>query len=314
VTLVYATPGPGAYQDAEVGSYVKPFEQLTGAKVVLTEEDTAKLTAMVKAGNVSWDVTDSAPSFDRMHCNEIVQPINISGVSGAFPEGTISTCGRPSVVTGMILMYNDKTYKTNPPSTIADFFDPQKYPGNRVMPDEAYGGYFEYALLADGVSVQDLYPLDTTRALTQFDKIKSDSKVTPTGSQEQQLMLNDQADLAIVPSTRAYSVINAGGSNWKIMKTPMALFTNEWAIPKGAPHLAAAEAFIKFASQPAQQQKFAELVGGLAPANTSVKPTYTGLAAQVDPLAFSPAFTVSEDYWSKNYDHLINLFEEWSTS
>lgn len=314
VTLVYATPGPGAYQDAEVAAYVKPFEDLTGAKVVLTTESTVKLTAMVKAGNVSWDVTDSTPFFDGMHCGDIVQPMNLTGIDGTFAPGSIASCSRPAIVSGMLFMYNSTTYKTNPPSTLADFFDPKKYPGTRVMPDQPYGGFFEDALLADGVSINDLYPLDATRALRVFDKITGDSKVTPTGSQEQQLMLNNQADLAIVPSTRAYSVLKAGGTNWKIMSVPIGLLMNTYAIPKGAPHAEAAAQFIKFASQPAQQQKFAELVGGLSPANTSVKPTYTGLSAQVNPLKFEPQFTVNSEYWSKNYDSLIKQFETWGSS
>jgi putative spermidine/putrescine transport system substrate-binding protein len=313
-TIVYATPGPGAYTDAEVAAYVKPFEDLTGVKVVLTTQDTAKLTAMVKAGNVSWDVTDSTPFFDRMHCGEIVQPMNLSGVNGAFADGAISSCGRPSIISGSLFMYNSKTYTSNPPSTLADFFNAKKYPGTRVMPDQSYSGYFEDALLADGVAIDKLYPLDTARALKVFAQIKSDSKVTPTGSQEQQLMLNNQADLAIVPSTRAFSVLTAGGTNWKIMPTPVGLLPNEWAIPKGSPHADIAAQFIKFASQPAQQEKFAQTVGGLSPANTAVKPTYTGLSAQVNPLQFTPQFSVNVDYWSKNYDTLIKLFETWSTS
>lgn len=314
VNLVYATPGPGSYEDAEVGSYVKPFEKKTGAKVVLTVENDAKLTAMARAGNVSWNVTDSSPPFTRNYCGDVVQPIDIKGVKGSFPKGSISKCGRPSVATAALFMYNADTYKNNPPSKLADFFDPKKYPGTRVMPDQSDSGYFEYALLADGADINNLYPLDTDRAMKMFDKIQSSAKITPTGSQEQQLMLNKQADMAIVPSTRAYSVLKAGGENWKIMKTPAILHMNEWAIPKGAQNVKAAKDFVKFASQPAQQKKFAELCGGLTPANQAVKPKYTGLAAKVNPASFTPNIWQDQEYWSKNYDKLTSLFHEWSTT
>jgi putative spermidine/putrescine transport system substrate-binding protein len=316
VTLVYATPGPGAYQNAEVSAWVEPFEKKTGVKFTLTVEDPAKLTAMVQAGDVSLDVTDSTPYFDGQNCGTIVQKISLSGVAGSFRPGSYSQCGGPQLYTAMMLMYNSKTYKSNPPTTWADFFDPAKYPGIRVMPDEPYGGYFEIALTAAGVPPSKLYPLNTSLALKEFDKIKSDSKVTPTGSEEQQLMLNNQADLAIVPSTRAYSVLKAGGGFWKVAPAPTPNFVamNEFAIPKGAPHAAIAEQFIKFALQPAQQTRMAELVGGTVPANTAAaKPAITGLAEVVDPAKY-PSIAINSTYWTKNYNNLITLFENWSTS
>jgi putative spermidine/putrescine transport system substrate-binding protein len=316
VTLVYATPGPGAYQNAEVNAWVKPFEKLTGVKFVLTEEDPAKLEAMVQAGDVSWNVTDSTPFFDTTNCGTIVQKINLSGVAGSFTPGSYSSCGAPQLYTAMMLMYNSKTYKSNPPTTWADFFDPTKYPGIRIMPDESYGGYFEMAETAAGVPASQLYPINTSLALKEFDKIKSDSKVTPTGSEEQQLMLNNQADLAIVPSTRAYSILNAGGSFWKIAPapTPNFLGMNEFAIPKGAPDAAIAEQFVRFAVEPAQQTKMAELVGGTVPANKAAQaPHLSGLAAYVNPAAY-PSISLNTTYWEQNYTHLITLFEDWATS
>lgn len=316
VTLVYATPGAGAFQNAEIAAWIQPFEKLTGVKIVTTVEDPPKLQAMVQAGNVSWDLTDSTPYFDSKNCGTIVQKIDLTGVAGSFTPGSYTACGAPELYTSMELMYNTKTYKSNPPTTWADFFDPQKYPGMRVMPDESYGGYFEIAETAAGVPESKLYPIDTNVALQQFDKIKSDSKVTPTGSLEQQLMLNNQADLAIVPSTRAYSILKAGGNYWKIAPAPTPNFyaINELAIPKGAPHADIAEQFARFTAQPAQQTKICELVGGCVPANKAAKaPTLTGIAAYVNPAAY-PSIVVNTKYWNENYTRLVGLFENWSTS
>src|ERR1700749_629691 len=78
VTLVYATPGAGAFQDAEVQAWIEPFEKLTGVKIVTTVENPAKLQAMVQAANVSWDLTDSTPYFDSKNCGTVVQKINLT--------------------------------------------------------------------------------------------------------------------------------------------------------------------------------------------------------------------------------------------
>jgi putative spermidine/putrescine transport system substrate-binding protein len=313
---VYATPGAGSYQDAEEEAWIEPFEKLTGVKIVTTVENPAKLQAMVQAGNVSWDLTDSTPYFDSKNCGTVVQKISLAGVSGSFTPGSYTACGAPELYTSMMLMYNTKTYKSDPPTTWADFFDPQKYPGMRVMPDESYGGFFEMAETAAGTAPAKLYPINTTTALQEFDKIKSDSKVTPTGSLEQQLMLNNQADLAIVPSTRAYSILKAGGSNWKIAPAPTPNFyaINELAIPVGAPHSAIDQQFARFTAQPAQQTKICEIVGGCVPANkAATAPKLSGIAAYVNPAAY-PSIVVNTAYWNANYTRLIGAFENWATS
>lgn len=316
VTLVYATPGAGAFQDAEEQAWIEPFEKLTGVKIVTTVENPAKLQAMVQAGNVSWDLTDSTPYFDSKNCGTVVQKVILTGVTGSFPPGSYTACGAPELYTSMMLMYNTKTYPTNPPTTWADFFDPQKYPGTRVMPDESYGGFFEMAETAAGMPPSKLYPIDTSVALQEFGKIKSDSKVTPTGSLEQQLMLNNQADLAIVPSTRAYSILKAGGSNWKIAPAPTPNFygINELAIPVGAPHAAIDQQFARFTAEPAQQTKICEIVGGCVPVNKNAQaPKLSGIAAYVNPAAY-PSIILNTAYWDANYTRLVASFEDWATS
>ena len=127
-------------------------------------------------------------------------------------------------------------------------------------------------------------------------------------------MLNNQADLAIVPSTRAYSVLTSGGSYWKVAGAVNFLGMNEFAIPKGAPHPNVAEAFVRFAAQPAQQTKMADYVGGVVPANKAAKaPTLTGVAKTVNPDEY-PTSPVNTQYWSAHYNQLATLFNNFATS
>jgi putative spermidine/putrescine transport system substrate-binding protein len=69
-----------------------------------------------------------------------------------------------------VLAYNTERVEGTP-SSWADFFNTRKFPGRRGLhkvPSET----LEVALLADGVLLGDLYPLDVNRALGKLDTIK----------------------------------------------------------------------------------------------------------------------------------------------
>ena len=70
------------------------------------------------------------------------------------------------------------------PATFADFFDADKFPGKRGAYNWVMGGLLEMALIADGVALEDLYPLDTDRAYKKIDTIKDDIVWWDTGAQQ----------------------------------------------------------------------------------------------------------------------------------
>ena len=313
-TLVFATPGPGAYTNAEIAAWVKPFEAKTGAKITITTFNDAQLAAQVQSNDVSWDVIDTVPYFPNQYCGKYVQKIKITGVQGKLAAGTVSQCGAPILLDGTLMMYNSKTYKNDPPQTVEDFFNTKKYPGKRIIPNEPYSGLYEFALLADGVPQSQLYPLDTTKALDKFDTIKSDLQVASSNSQVQQVMDNDQADMAIVVTSRAYSVLTSGGTFWKVMPTDKTITPEDLSVPVDAPNAALAKQFIAFAEQPAQQTKMADLSAAVGPVNLAATPVYPKLGAEVNP--FQPGqkqtlIYLNVNYWSKNYNTLENTFENW---
>jgi spermidine/putrescine-binding protein len=89
-----------------------------------------------------------------------------------YPEGTVSDCGIPSYFFGLTFVYNTETYKDNAPTKLSDFFDLEQFPGTRVLSPEFGNGIMEYALMADGIEPDLLYPLDIERALAKLDTIK----------------------------------------------------------------------------------------------------------------------------------------------
>ncbi|MFD5388497.1 extracellular solute-binding protein [Streptomyces sp. NPDC127074] len=316
-SLVFVSYGKGAYQDGQQQAWLKSFEARTGTKIVIDgPSDNAKLKAMVKSGKVTWDVMDTDAFTARENCGTLFEKIDMGELANDFPPGTLSECGVPDAMFGLILMYNEKTYGDHPPTRLADFFDAKAFPGKRLIYSGDPGvGTLEAGLLADGVAPKDLYPLDVHRALGVYDRIKPDLTLAQTYGQQQQSMVGNQADMALVVSARAYSALAAGGTSWKPVWDRVPVTWDVLTIPKGSPHKKRAQELIKFASQPKQSAKFAALAGA-GPANTAAKPALNKLQRQVDVFGEAHKNTqvvIDGQWWTENRATVVNAWTKWMT-
>lgn len=314
--LTFVSYGKGAYQNSQEAAWLKPFQESKGVSVNIDgPSDNAKLQAMVEAGKVTWDVMDTDAIMPRQHCGTLLEKIAISeDLRSSFPPKTLSDCGVPDAFFALEFMYNTKSYGDNPPTNLADFFDREKFPGKRVIfAKDPTIGTLESALIADGVAPDALYPLDVDRALGAYERIRSDLTFAQTYGQQQQVMVDNQADMALVVSARAYSVLKAGGTQWKTVWDKMPVTWDTLVIPKGAPNQDAALKLIEFASQPDQSSKFAELAG-VGAANTAAKPHLDDLAKQVDALDGSQDANlvyVDADWWTQNFENVVQRWSTW---
>ncbi len=316
--LTFVSYGKGTYQDGQENAWLKPFEEQNGVKVTLDgPSDNAKLQSMVEAGKVTWDVMDTDGFLPRQHCGTLLDTIDVGDLKDSFPPGTLSDCGVPAALFALEFMYNDKTYGDNPPTKLADFFDPVKYPGKRVIfGKDPTIGVLEAALMGDGVAPDSLYPLDVERAFGVYNRIRPTLTFAQTYAQQQQIMVDNQADMALVVSARAYSVLNAGGTQWKPVWDQIPVTWDTLVIPKGSPNKDLAVQLIEFASQPEQAAKFAELSGAGA-ANTSAEPQLNDLQKQVD--AWAPEHEakrhfINADWWTEHYNEVVEKWSKWQVS
>jgi len=318
--LTFVSYGEGAYQEGQESAWVEPWEEETGGKVTIdSPSENAKLSAQVDAGNVTWDVVDTDPSFAEKYCGKYTTPIELgSSLESQFPKGSVTECGVPDAFFGLLFMYNEKKYGDNPPTSLKDFFDPEKFPGQRIiMSSEVTTGLLEAALLAEGTPPDQLYPLDVDKALATYDKIKPDLTMAQTYGQQEQAMVGDQADMALVVSARAYSTLEAGGTFWKPVWDQVPVTWDVLVIPKGAPNEEAAQEFVKFASEPKQAAGFAS-AAALGPANEQAKEEMelSPLAEEVN--VFTPEHEkqqvlVDVNWWAENFDQTVEEWTNWTT-
>jgi putative spermidine/putrescine transport system substrate-binding protein len=304
----------GPLQENLETAWQKPYTAATGTEFRNDgPSDPAKLKTMVEAGKVSWDVVDLGSSFAAQNCGTYVTKLDLSQVdTKKFPPGTVTDCGVPAFFYGLTFMYNTKKYGDNPPTKIADFFDTAKFPGRRLLPPDIDTGPLEDALLADGVPVGGLYPLDVNRALKKLDGIKADTTFAATNSQMQQAMVGDQVDMALIVTARAESAIKAGAT-FKPVWDKTILSSDSLVIPKGSPHVDEALKFITFTAEPAQSAKFTELASVL-PSNSDAKPSLDETQDALNPNlpGRKDGVVVSDvSWWAKNLDAVTKQYAAW---
>lgn len=303
----------GALQKHLHDAWMAPFEKATGAKVVMDSPNPkAKLKAMVEGGNVVWDVYTEDAAYVSQYCGTLFEKVDTSKfiAAGIDKRFINNECGMPGVVVGFVFAYNEGKYGANPPRSWADFFDLKKFPGKRAMHNNAVNGALEMALLADGVAPDKLYPMDLDRAFRKLDTIKSNIVWTQSSGGLTDALANNQVDLALSYSGRAYAAA-AAGAKIAIVQDQQILSWDQYAVVKGSKNRAAAEAFLQFVAQPGPQSRLSELTS-YAMANGTIQPKLDPLPARFLPARDTAVFQ-DMAWWAKNYDSISQRFIAWQS-
>ncbi|AIO94411.1 bacterial extracellular solute-binding family protein [Burkholderia pseudomallei 576] len=196
-SIVFTSWG-GTTQSSQDKDWAKPFTKATGINVMMDgPTDYGKLKAMVDSGNVTWDVVDVEGDFAYAAQKAgLIEPIDYSVVKkDELDPRFVSPAAVGSFYYAFVLGFNKASFKGAQPSAWADLFDTKRFPGKRTFYKWSAPGVLEIALLADGVPVNKLYPLDLDRAFKKLDSIKSDIVWWGGGAQSQQLLASGEAPI-----------------------------------------------------------------------------------------------------------------------
>lgn len=260
----------GEVGKANIEAYVKPFEAETGIKVTpITQDfDFAKLELMVKANNVTIDASPMGPgAMLPAAAKGYLEKIDYSIHKKEEIDGLFDFAKHPFGVASLIYSYN-MVYNTNTfpdgkprPGNWAEFWDVSKFPGTRFLVSGQYGseGPWEEALMADGVAIDKLYPMDIDRIFASLDKIKPHvRKWWSSGSEIQQLMSGGTGDIMNSYDGRAISSMDKG-LPVEISRNQAKLTWDYWVIPKGGPNTQNAQKFVEFAARGENQANFSKM-------------------------------------------------------
>ncbi len=307
----------GAAGEAVKKFYIEPFEKATGKKVIFEAgANFAKLRAMVKSGNVEWDLAE-ATSQDLIIIGAkegILEAIDYTIVdkTGIYEE-VLHPYGVGKAFYSTVLAYNSAKYpKGKHPKSFKDFWDVGNFPGPRSLQNDPFNN-LEFALVADGVPPDKLYPLDIDRAFRSLDRIKPHVRVWWTaGAQPAQLLTDKEVDMASAWNGRIYAIQKQGAQVEIEWNQGMLQFSN-WVVPKGAKNKKLAMEFINFTHQPKLQAEYAEFVGypGLSKkAFEFIKPEFAPNLPTY-PEHYRKQVVVNYQWWHENREKVQERWNAW---
>lgn len=231
-----------------------PFTAASGINVIFDDapgEHVAKLQAQKNAGHIQWDLVDFY-IFDYMAADKLgfVQPLP-SDLKATLEKvslpGFVSSGGIISIAAvDQVIAYNTDTLDKHP-TTPADFFDTKGFPGRRAMYGDGYFDNVATALLADGLTWDNLFPLDLDRAYRKLDGIRKDVAVWyTTGDQQQQILRDGEVDMLFGWDGRLYNLRDEGTVKLGLSFEGSILAPNYLTVVTDAPNQQGAFEFVKF--------------------------------------------------------------------
>jgi putative spermidine/putrescine transport system substrate-binding protein len=273
---------------------------------------------MVQTKNYVWDVTTLTLSADipYLEAKGLLEPIGLkaSDFPDIMPEAVTPNWLGVDVYS-TVLAYRADKFKDNGPKSWADFWDVKKFPGRRCLRRSPLDT-LEQALLADGVPLDKLYPLDVDRAFRSLDKIKPHINIWWTsGAQAMQAIQSGDVDMISTWNGRAQAAKDSGAPVTIVWK--QGLYSIEgWGIPKGTPRADAARQFVRFCADAKRQ---AALTRTLAYGPTNRKSFETISKERAALLPTSPENIEdmklpSPQWWEANRQKVTERFNSWIIS
>ncbi|WMY09740.1 ABC transporter substrate-binding protein [Paraburkholderia phenoliruptrix] len=318
--IVVSDPG-GPYTTAYREAFYDPFEKATGIKVVSVARESqpvAQFAAMVQTKNYVWDVTTLTLSADipYLEAKGLLEPIGLkaSDYPDVMPEA-IAPNWLGVDVYSTVLAYRADKLKGNGPKSWADFWDVKKYPGRRSLRRSPLDT-LEQALLADGVPLDKLYPLDVDRAFRSLDRIKPHVNIWWTsGAQAMQAIQSGDVDMISTWNGRAQAAKDGGA--------PVTIVWNEglysiegWGIPMGTPRADAAKQFVRFCAD-AKRQALLTRTLAYGPTNRKAFEAISKDRATLLPTApdnLRDMRLPSPQWWEENRQKVTERFNSWIIS
>lgn len=301
----------GAYDAA----YGQPFLAATGVTVKQDGSGPTEgsIAAQFESGKPTWDIMDADPfSAEALGKKGMIEPIDYAVVDKTkFRPGFGWEYSASTYFFSYIIAYDATKFGDNPPKSMADFFDVEKFPGKRAL--YKWGvGVWEAALLADGVAPDKLYPLDLKRA---HDKIAAFKEHVVSfwggGAESQQVLLDGDASMAMVWSTRAKLIEQDSGGDIQFFWDQGLISPGAMAVMKNNPGgKENAMKFIASTQEPEKQVVMFEMLGH-GPANPATDALIPAEEAKYNPVSpdnFAVQIPLDMGWYETNYGPALDEY------
>jgi putative spermidine/putrescine transport system substrate-binding protein len=310
--LLFTSSG-SSYQRAQTKAWLKPYSKETGTKIHQdSPTDYEKIQSMVENDQVIWDVVNVSNDFGLQSTADLLEPLDYSVIDKEpILEGYASEYRIACMLYANTLTYNTEQIDGTP-STWADLFDTQKFPGRRGFrksPSET----LEVALLGDNVPQENLYPLDVDQALGKLDTIRDQIVWWQTGGQLQQQLADGEVALASAWNGRVQKEIDSG--------TPVEIQWNQnlqtadyLVVPKRTANKVEAMRLIDYCVSGQNNHRLSEFIP-YAPINKeSIPKVDPQVTSQLPTAHREVGVTYNAQWWDNNREAVEQRFNKWMMS
>ena len=267
---VFVNSYGGVWETSWRKAFFDPFTAQTGIAIkTVPGVMFAKLKAEVQTGNYEYDLCNLGDSeFAQATHEGLLEKVDQAAAKDVPPQ-LVRDFGIVSYSLGTNIVYRKDKFPNGGPQSWADFWDVRKFPGPRCLFDRSFT-CLAFALLADGVPKDKLYPMDLDRAFRKMDEIKPHIKVWwRDGAQSQQLIRDGEVHMIAMWNARAIDLIE-DNVPLELVWDGAELYWSNLIVPKGDPNAKAAWQFASFVAQAKPQADFAMLLP-YGPANPGAR-------------------------------------------
>lgn len=312
-SLVVASPAFGEYLDAVTVAFFDAFALATGATVRHQDfgrEGFGGLIDQVESGETVWDVLlvpaeEVLPLAQAGYLEAI--DYNVVDPTALYPELLFQHgVGARMYATTIV----SPTTTPGPPDDWAAFWDLESFLGTRALRKSPIGT-LEFALLADGVAMPDLYPLDVPRAFAALDRIRDATIFYEDSKQPVEFVRTGQVGLASAWNVRIDlpDVVSLVIPQWN----GGMVSADSWIIPRGAPNSDVGMSFINFATRAVPTANFSRLQS-FGPVNQDalalLRPDIVERLPNA-PERLNVQFFQNWGFWAELRESLIVQFDDW---
>jgi putative spermidine/putrescine transport system substrate-binding protein len=312
----------GSSQDAHRQAYWTGFTKSTG--IALREDSwrggVGVIRTKVVGGDASWDIVQVETEDLILGCEEgLFQRLDWASLGGrkAFLPSAAHDCGVGAMRWSYVIGYDGDRIKGPGPQSWADFWDTKRFPGKRGMRKTPKYS-LEFALMADGVPADQVYPTLRTpagvdRAFRKLDEIKPHVVWWSSISQVPDLLGSREIVMSVTSPGRLIVANRTEGRNFKLDWHGNIYAVDYWVILSNSPRRAEAALLLRYMTRPENQVRLARFIPtGLTnvEANRIVEPAFKKDTPS-DPANMTDALELDANFWVEYGDQLTQRFNAW---
>lgn len=254
----------GAIDEGTQKHYIDKYQEEGGPSDITFVDapgtQLARVEAQNQTGNIEWDLIDSAPGTDAyvMASKGLLAPLPADlkqELTDELGKDRVTDFGFSHANIGHVIVCNMDKMDTCP-KTMAEFFDAEKFPQSRTLGATTPLITATAAEEAAGVASSETAttPLDLDSVFEVLDGVRSKVRVFfESGDQQLQIMRNGEAEMGLLWSGRAYTLLDEG-MNLQINWDESVYEPSYWTAVKGAPNLEGAFQFMKWMAENPEAQ------------------------------------------------------------